>query len=68
MTLYIEKYGKSSRDELDAEEIVKHYLNDDFIFELPAAITQAEADISACKPIHQTLLHTLLPPLKSLVE
>ena len=31
---YLAKYGVEY-DEFDAEEIVKRYLNDDFIFELP---------------------------------
>ena len=60
---YLEKHGRSPRDELDAEEIVKRYLNDDFIFELPEAITQAEGDVSACKPnTKPNLIHTLLSP------
>ena len=64
---YVEEHGKNPRDELDAEEIMKRYLNDDFIFELPAAITQAEGDISACKPIHKTTLSIhYSPPWKAL--
>ena len=35
---YLAKY-RDEYDELDAEEIVKRYLNDDFIFELPSVIT-----------------------------
>ena len=35
---YLAKY-RVEYDEFDAEEIVKRYLNDDFIFELPLVIT-----------------------------
>ena len=66
---YVEDHGKNPRDELEAEEIVKRYLNDDFIFELSATITQAKGDISACKPIYKTTLSIQYsPPSKYLVE
>ena len=48
---YIRRYGREF-DEFDAKEIVRRYLNDEFIFELPAVITQAEGsstDIPNCK-------------------
>ena len=47
---YIRKYGHEY-DEFDSEEIMRRYLIDEFIFELPAVITHAEsysADIPNC--------------------
>ena len=49
---YIARHGVEY-DEFDAEEIVKRYLNDEFIFELLAVIVQSEgssAEIPQCNP------------------
>ena len=65
---YLERYGSGRRDELDDEEIIKRYLNDDFIFELPEAITQTEGDVSTCNQTLNTTLPIHYSPLESLVE
>ena len=52
MPEYIQRYGREY-DEFNAEEIVKRYLNDEFIFELRIVVTQADGssvDILNCKP------------------
>ena len=38
---YIRRYGHEY-NEFDSEEIIRRYLNNEFIFELPAVITHAE--------------------------
>ena len=61
---YLEKYG-TGRDEFDAEEIVRRYLNDDFIFELPIEITQTEGDVSVCNQPLNTIHYSPLKALSS---
>ena len=60
MPEYLEKYGED-RDEFDVEEIVRRYLSDEFIFELPAVILVegGSSDISHCNHKHGLMIHLL---------
>ena len=67
---YLKKYRAYKdgelKDEIDAEEVVRRYLNDDFVFELPEVVNQPDSDVSSCNQI-RAHIYTILPP-ENLVE